>query len=105
MALLECTATQLHSGPEIEWGDDADDCDVGDGHDDIGPPCALLTSLSDGDQEWNNNVKPRLIILFTRFSLKPPPLFPFFNQVMKPRLRSKGREEIDGERITVKRID
>lgn len=49
MALLESTATQLHSGPEIEWGDDADDCDVGDGHDDIGPPCALLTSLSDGD--------------------------------------------------------
>lgn len=38
--------------PEIEWADDADDCDGwdgGDGSDDIGPPCTLLTSLSERD--------------------------------------------------------
>lgn len=38
--------------PEIEWADDADDrdaCDGGDGNDDIGPPCTLLTSLSESE--------------------------------------------------------
>lgn len=28
MAPLECTATQLHAGPEIAPADDADECDV-----------------------------------------------------------------------------
>ncbi len=35
--------------PEIEWADDADDWDGADGSDDIGPPCTLLTSLSERD--------------------------------------------------------
>lgn len=52
MALLECTATQLHTGQRLSGlmmlmivmvGDG------GDGGDDIGPPCTLLTSLSERD--------------------------------------------------------
>lgn len=38
--------------PEIEWTDDADDYDGrdgDDGSDDIGPPCNLLTSLSESE--------------------------------------------------------
>lgn len=41
---LECAATQLHARPEIEWADEADDCD---GADDIGPRSTPLTSLSE----------------------------------------------------------
>lgn len=47
------------------------------------------------------------IYSFFSLSLHPTSLslsLSFFNQVMEPGLWSKG-EEIDGERITVKRID
>lgn len=103
--------------PQIEWfsddGDSGDGWDGGDDSNNTGLPCTLRTSFSERDGEWNNKVKPRLIILFTRFSLflflLPLPLslsLPFLCLTKWWGLdHGACGKEIDGERITVKRID
>lgn len=93
--------------PEMEWADDADDCD---GADDIGPRSTPLTSLSErirvqqqSETQVNHFIYSSLpLVLSLSLSHLPLPPFASVVQVVESRMVGAG---IDGERITVKRID
>lgn len=104
MAPLEYCYT-ITRWPEIEW---ADDCD---GADDIGPPGTPLTSLSErirvkqqSETQVNHFIYSSLSLAISHLPLS---LFACFIQVARTveQEGGKGGGGIDGERITVKRID
>lgn len=93
--------------PEIEWADDADDCD---GADDIGPRSTPLTSLSEriraqqqSETQVNHFIYSSLPLSLTYLSLPLPAVSKWWSPGWWS--RKAGGAGIDGERITVKRID
>lgn len=103
--------------PEIEWADEADDCD---GADNIGPRSTPLTSLSErrrvkqqSGTQVNHFIYSSLALslpVFVSLSfshLSLPPFCPLCPTDGAPDGGAGWREGrgIDGERITVKRID